>query len=188
MILFFDAETTGLVKNWVNSFDSANPDLVQLGFTFCDKNGRSLFTSGSIIKPYYDRQIEHGAFEAHKISKEMAEEHGKGYGEVLSEFKYWMAKCDLLVAHNIKFDKCVIEKAMNCLLPKDIKTYCTMLESTDICQVPKKSGSGHKWPKLSEAYWYFFEEELKDAHDAMTDVMACKRIFFEGLKAHEKFV
>jgi hypothetical protein len=55
-----------------------------------------------------------------------------------------------------------------------------MLSSTGICKIPKKQG--YKWPKLSEAYQHFFGEELKDAHDALVDVMACKRIYFEGLK------
>ena len=62
----------------------------------------------------------------------------------------------------------------------DKKEYCTMLQSTNICKIVSNR-STYKWPKLEEAYMHFFGEELIGAHDALTDVMACKRIYFEGL-------
>ena len=38
--------------------------------------------------------------------------------------------------------------------------------------IAKKNGQkGYKWPKLSEAYQYFFNEAFVDAHDALGDVV-----------------
>ncbi len=37
----------------------------------------------------------------------------------------------------------------------------------------------YKWPKLQETYKFLFGEEFEGAHDAMADVRACARIYFE---------
>jgi DNA polymerase III epsilon subunit-like protein len=63
------------------------------------------------------------------------------------------------------------------------QTYCTMKETTNICKLPGNYGK-FKWPKLTEAHQHFFGIPVEGAHDAMTDVRACKRIFFE-IKKHE---
>jgi len=175
MILFFDTETTGLVKNWNNRCDPANPKLVQLGMVACEGT-RSIFTYGSIVKPYYPPEtLTEGAFAAHGISYEMAEKFGSPLQEILDKFTKWSSCADQIVAHNIKFDECVIMNAfgVNDELPNK---FCTMLESTPVCKMfgPK----GYKWPKLSEAYRILFDEDLVNAHDAMTDVLACKRVYF----------
>jgi len=179
MILFFDTETTGLVKNWNNPLDDRNPDLVQIGLTVCTDDGRSVFTYGSLVTPYYDHEIEQGALEAHGISREMCEKSGISIKDVTNIFCKCVSNCGLVVAHNIKFDKLILDKTLSSLIEWP-EMYCTMLESTNVCKI--QNARGYKWPKLSEAYEYFFHEKLKDAHDALTDVMACKRVYFEGLK------
>ena len=42
-----------------------------------------------------------------------------------------------------------------------------------------------KSPKLEECIEHFFGEKLSGAHDAMVDVGACKRVYF-NLKALER--
>lgn len=182
MTLIFDTETTGLVKDWNNSKSPSNPHLVQLGFTVCNNNGRSLFTYGSIVIPYYETEIDKGAAAAHGITKEIASQVGRPLDEVKNQFIYWLTKVDKLVAHNLKFDKIIVEKAFGLSL-HDKQQFCTMLESTPVCCIP--GPKGNKWPKLEEAYDFFFSETLKGAHDALTDVMACKRVYFEGLNKKE---
>lgn len=184
MILIFDTETTGLVKDWNNPNSNSNPHLVQLGFTVCNEEGRSLFTYGSIVHPYYEGDIEPGATKAHGISKQLAQDKGIKLEVVMNIFFMWLVQCDHIVAHNIKFDKIIVEKAFKVSL-SDKQDFCTMLESTNICCIP--SSRGFKWPKLEEAYDFFFNEKLVGAHDALTDVMACKRIYFDGLKKSTKY-
>jgi len=53
-----------------------------------------------------------------------------------------------------------------------------MAVTTPICKIPGKYND-YKWPKLAEAYRHLFNEEIKDAHDALADVRACARIYFE---------
>jgi hypothetical protein len=55
---------------------------------------------------------------------------------------------------------------------------CTMLTLTPICKIPKKDGRvGNKWPKLQEAYQYIFGEQFPNAHNAMVDIEATRRVF-----------
>ena len=65
----------------------------------------------------------------------------------------------------------------------EIKTRCTMLSSTGILKI--KTKQGYKWPKLEECIKFFFDEQLEGAHDALTDVRACIRVYkeLEKLKA-----
>lgn len=184
--LFFDTETTGLVKDWNDPSNELNPRLVQLGMCLCNEKGRILNTFSSIVIPE-GFTIPDEAAAIHGITTEFASKCGDTVDSVINMFAILSYRADLVIAHNYKFDRVIIEHEVS-LLPQDkymLKIgpeFCTMLESTNLCRLPSKRG-GYKWPKLSEAYHHFFGEELKEAHDALTDVMACKRIFFEGLKA-----
>jgi DNA polymerase III subunit epsilon len=61
---------------------------------------------------------------------------------------------------------------------------CVMKMAEPICKMPatdkQKSWNlgPYKAPKLIEAYRHFFGQDFDRAHDAMNDVLACKRIFF----------
>ena len=93
-----------------------------------------------------------------------------------------------MIAHNISFDmKGIISSFMKCGAPESYiqkirkkKQFCTMLKSTSTLKLPKKKGGfGWKWPSLNESYQYYFHEDLSGAHDALVDVEACAKIFFE---------
>ena len=188
--LFFDTETTGLVKNWDISSDDRNPRLVQLGMILCDYTGRPINTYSSIVKPEGFSIPQEVADCSHGISNEMALKYGRSISIVMNEFVQMYQRADVVIAHNLKFDHVIVKHEMHRLvdcLPCVKETFCTMLNSTNVCNIPKKSG-GYKWPKLYEAYYHFFHEELKNAHDALADVLACKRIFFEGLMAHKGYL
>lgn len=177
MILFFDTETTGLVKNWDNPHDEKNPNLVQLGMLLCSTEGRIVRSYSSIVKPNnYTIPSEVAAI--HGITTDFALKVGIELEQVKAAFLSFIKDAHLVVAHNLKFDKIIVQKAFKTDVFTDKQQICTMLGSTPICKLPSKNG-GFKWPKLKEAYKYFFNEELKDAHDAITDTNACKRVYFE---------
>lgn len=187
MKLFFDTETTGLVNFGIPEDDDRQPRLVQLGMMLTTDQGRVVESHGMIVRPD-GYEIPEVVANIHGINTQMAMEFGYTHKFVMSAFAELISKADEVIAHNIKFDMPVVKaelKRLGHILVERAPRFCTMLASTSICQIPKNklsSAGGYKWPKLSEAYWFFFEEELKDAHDALTDVMACKRIYFEGLK------
>jgi len=58
-----------------------------------------------------------------------------------------------------------------------------MKESTDYCKIRNNWGS-YKWPSLIELHTKLFDEGFDGAHDALADVKACAKSFFE-LKERE---
>jgi len=103
-----------------------------------------------------------------------------------------LRKSQLLVGHNIQFDKFIARIAMRrfeLITDEDdaawkaMPTFCTMREMTDICKLPGKFAGKFKWPKLGEACQHI-GKPLVGAHDAMADLRACKEVYF-WLKARK---
>ena len=182
MFLFFDTETTGLPKNWQAPIEDSNnwPRLVQLAWLLVDEKGGEVESQNRIIKPE-GFSIPEAASAVHGITTEKALEEGVSLRKVLVEFEDALELSKILVAHNISFDEKImgaefLRKKQTIKLFKRVKI-CTMQESTDYCAI--QSDYGYKWPKLIELHKKLFNEEFEDAHDALADVKACARCFFE---------
>lgn len=185
MFLFFDTETTGLPLNWQAPLEDLDnwPRLVQLAWLLMDANGKEVKSISKVIKPE-GFIIPEGAAQVHGISTERAEEEGVPLNPVLREFAQAVDQAKILVAHNMSFD----EKIMGAeLLRKkhkhklfDKPKICTMQSSTEFCRIENEYG--YKWPKLIELHQKLFDEEFDNAHDALADVKACARCFFELTK------
>lgn len=55
--------------------------------------------------------------------------------------------------------------------------YCTMKSATDYCKLPGKKG--FKAPRLSELHQVLFGTDFDHAHNALADVEATARCFWE---------
>lgn len=121
------------------------------------------------------------AFQIHGIDKETVLEKGVPFEQFAEDYMSAVRWADIVIAHNYQFDSKVVQHELvlreRAICPKD--SYCTMLNSTDICQIPASGRRGFKWPKLHEAYRHFFNRSFSNAHDAMGDVMACVAIYRE---------
>ena len=182
MYLFFDTETTGLPKNWNAPVSNSDnwPRLVQIAWLQCDDSGKKILKQCHIIKPD-NFEIPVNAVEVHGISNEKAHEVGIPLKKVLSEFSTVLKSSELLIAHNIRFDEKVIgsefirTKIKNNLC--SINKICTMQSTTDFCQIP--GNYGYKWPSLPELHQKLFSSTFDNAHNALSDVSACAKCFFE---------
>lgn len=108
--------------------------------------------------------------------------------QMMSEFIYALDMCDCIVAHNVSFDiKMLLVEAKrlnNMFYFKkifEIKHECTMLQSTEVCNlmVYNKNGAYKKYPKLQEAYEKMFDElPINNAlHNALYDAYICLKIY-----------
>lgn len=66
------------------------------------------------------------------------------------------------------------------------KLSCPMLLSTDICKIPSPRGSGYKWPKVQEAYDFFFGktdyiEKHRGADDAFHEAEIVYELYKRGI-------
>ena len=185
MYLFFDTETTGLPKNWKAPVTDLNnwPRMIQIAWILCDKDGNRIETETHIIKPE-NFEIPVDASRVHGITTERAMNEGEDLERILSKFNALVERCEYIVAHNISFDEKIIGAEF---LRKRIQSnfnskrkLCTMQSSTNYCKI---SGPyGYKWPKLSELHIKLFGVDFEGAHDALADINATEKCFWEMRK------
>ena len=181
-LLFFDTETTGVPLNYkASSSDTKNwPRLVQLAWVLTDEEGNRIHTGNLIVKPE-GFIIPTDATRVHGITTQRANEEGVPLAEVIEQFKADLDVATYIVGHNIEFDKKIMGAEMIRLGMKDImdskKSYCTMQSSINFCKILGKYG--YKYPKLQELYKKLFGTEFDNAHDAMNDIEATEKCFWE---------
>lgn len=179
--LVFDTETT-------DKMGKVAPDPVQLAACLYDENRIEVASIAGLIVPE-GWKIAPGAEAVHGINLERANSYGMWLEDMVYFFARMVQHADILVAHNTPFDAKVIHKAidrhMDASKVFDGKSWrCTMRASTPIVGIPKTARineKAFKWPKLAEAYMFFFNETLDGAHDALADTRACARIYWELL-------
>jgi len=188
MILFFDTETSGLPLSRDRKVPSSNvenwPRMIQLAFLLTKNDGTEIEAKTLLIRPN-GFAIPQEATNIHGITTEMA--MALGVEPKLALEMFWecqqtgMALDEeefLLVAHNADFDGKVIRAechraGVDPNLTKGL-TICTMESSRYFCAFPR-----NKWPKLTELHQKLFGSPHENAHDAMGDVLATKKCFFE---------
>lgn len=184
MILFFDTETTGLPDFNKTPKHESQPHIVQLAAILTDDSGDVLESHNVIVKPD-GWIIPKEASDIHGITHNVASAIGISELTASSLLLEMIKKSNLLVAHDLAFDKFLLRTAMlrHKLLAdaedscrRELKCFCTMQATTEICKLPGKYG--YKWPNLQEAYFHAFKKEFDGAHDALADVNACKEIYF----------
>jgi DNA polymerase III epsilon subunit-like protein len=182
MYLFFDTETNGKALNFnAPATDLENwPRITQLGWQVYDENGILIKEESVLIKPEGWTIPKEKFFIDNNMSTERCEESGLPLESVLKKLIIDMEKSKYLIAHNMAFDINVLGAEF---LRKGVKAenklnkFCTMKESTNICKIPKFNG--YKWPTLTELHKFLFNEGFEGAHDALDDVKACAKSFFE---------
>lgn len=182
--LIFDTETTGLPLNYrAPSSDVENwPRLVQLSWVLTDGKERQEYDF--IIKPD-TYEIPAQASNIHGITQERALAEGRDREFILNIFRCFVNVADVIVAHNIDFDKAIMgaeyfriygdNRFEKRLATKEL--FCTMQKSTEMVGIKGTHAGQSKWPKLIELYQHLFNESFDGAHNSLNDTRACERCF-----------
>lgn len=191
MILFFDTETTGFPNDSLPNSHVDQPHCVQVAAILTDSQGREDASLNLIVRPE-GWIIPEKVAELHGVTQERAERSGVREVVATAALYDLMRRADLVVAHNIKFDLKILgimyARAKRGWGFPD-RTFCTCEAAAPIVNLPptaKMVAAGinkPKAPKLSECIQHFYGEELEGAHDALVDVRACMRIYFEIMEA-----
>ena len=185
-ILIFDTETTGLPESLdIPPSDYARwPRLVQLAYIqwrYLDGRAVPVAIRSQIVKPE-GFTISDEMVAIHGITNERAIGKGHDIVEVLNDFADELSAADVVVAHNIKFDRGIIlsefaRKGHNESLLFELNhQICTRDQTRDICNIEKDGKI--KYPKLSELFRFCFGHDFVGAHDAFNDVTALSQCFF----------
>ena len=179
-ILVLDTETTGL-PDWRRPVDDpCQPRMVQVAALLADQEGRRLAQFVSLVQPDATGwRIPVEAWRVHGISTEDCRNYGLPLDLVLRVVLKLLHRAEVLVCHNVGFDQRIVHReCLSCkdvMWPTGLTTYCTMLQSTDVCKIP--SPRGYKWPRLEEAVAKLLGRKLEGAHDAMVDAQACLDLY-----------
>ena len=182
MYLVIDTETTGKARDFKSpASDLENwPRIVQLAWAAYDAEGAEINSACSTIKPD-GWTIPDEAAAVHGINTDAAILNGIPIAEALEDLRAIVAKCQVLVAHNIGFDYPVVSAEFLRLddsVPlAEMKRCCTMAIGTDLCKLPGRYR--FKWPRLDELHSFLFGVAPEQLHDAMADVTSCAKCFFE---------
>ena len=178
--LIFDTETTGM---WNFKADLADPDQprpVQISaLLYAD----SIEVAGINLLINCQVPSHPKALEVHRKTPELLRTCGLEELTALAIFNNFARRADRIVAHNIEFDKRIVQgmALRNNLTHNALEStplFCTMKTSTDVLRIPGRFG-GFKWPKLIEAYKELVDPAgFADAHDALADTRACAAILF----------
>ena len=186
-IALFDLETTGFPKKAghttikytnLESFDSAR--IVQIGmmiyeFDMSDDSYKLVKTYDKTIKP--DNFVIRNAY-IHNITQEHAESQGVPFCDVIYEMMEDLCNIDILIAHNLKFDKPVLLSELHRYefgeIVKKINsayTFCTMAQGTLITKIKNKNNT-YKYP-------YLFDENTTNEHNALADTRVLAKCFWQ---------
>ena len=184
-LLVFDTETTGLPEKGakINNINKW-PYIIQLSYILYDtENNYVLDICDSIVKLNKNIKINPVSESIHKISMDISQEKGINIQQVLKSLKNAVNDCDLIIGHNINFDKNIVlvelmrNNMQNIFIGKNF--YCTMYGSKNICKIPINihGKDMFKYPKLVELYKFYFKDEPENLHNSMYDVLVTLRCF-----------
>ena len=149
-ILVFDTETSGLNPQW--------NVILQLSYQIDESD---TWATQKTVNHYFSwpenkARVTQEAIAVNGLTEDvLASKQLSNRRSALEEFVADKDSCDLLVAHNLEFDKNFIiascrEEGVKYANSGWSKSYDTMKRTTNYCQIPKDWGNGYKWPKLTE--------------------------------------
>lgn len=183
-VLVFDTETSGLpVERNGSIYNSFNwPYIIQLSYMIYDSETNELIgLEDDYIDIPTNIMMDPESVKIHNITSDKLRT-GINIVQALEKFNRHAEKVDLLVGHNVSFDKrmLMVEGIRNKIRVNITDTYCTMKNSINLCKIETTSRSGEKYfkyPKLSELYIKLFDIEPKNTHNALVDILICLRCF-----------
>lgn len=173
--LIFDTETTGLAKNSLREPDK-QPRLIEMVFAIWDDESGSISKIGAIFDPGIPIPAEvtkvTGITDKHIQSSPR-------FCEQAEDFRTLIESVDVVVAHNLSFDRMIINNEFDRCgkpRPKWPRGVCTV-EATEHL-------NGYRM-KLGELHRFLFAEDMQGAHRAQADVEALLKCYRELIKRGE---
>jgi DNA polymerase III epsilon subunit-like protein len=205
-VLVFDVETTGLIPRLIPQVNKSSimkiyPYILQLAFIVYNLEERKIIqTYNEYIRVPDNIFISPVINNITGITRELVNEKGTDIKNALIAFQEAYMISNTMVAHNIDFDKTMIEmeiqrnyenlpRATLCLFNPlfnkihQKELYCTMKNGKKICNIyltkDGKESKTLKSPKLSELYETLFHSIPENLHDALVDCNVCLKCFTE---------
>lgn len=196
IFLVYDTETTGLLVEHEHVGHPKQPYLVQLGAILLQERAGEWETLEELdaILHHPGIEVPPGAAKVHGITTELMRDKGRDPLEVLQAFDRLVQLAGTTCAFNLGFDEVV---ALAAYLRvggtggrfRGAKKVCLMQSARPVCELPNRSGTGYKLPKLSEAFQVLVNPVgFADAHTALADARAAAAVLKALVKADAELV
>jgi DNA polymerase-3 subunit alpha len=203
-VLVFDTETTGLFPKRYGS-DPLDPYAIQISYIIYE-NGKIVETWNNYIRVPESAKISQEIETLTGISNNLCKTNGIAIVDALSDFIHAYSSVDLIVAHNIEFDKrvilteirrnasalisklessqCLTMFTNNFITPHKPAEFCTIEASRNLCAIVRTNSRGtyFKNPTLTELHEYLFGTKPANAHNSLDDCESCLRCYIELVK------
>lgn len=176
-----DTETSGLFDFSKPADAEGQPRLAHLAMILLTEDLAEERISEIFVKPDgWKMSPEVAAING--LTMDVLNEKGAPVGDALAAYGQVIDDGYIIVAFNAQYDTKIMRGEMRRAKIDDrferTPNICVMRGATDVCQVPKASGRGYKFPKLAEACAHF-KIKQEDAHRAMGDARAALAIFLK---------
>jgi DNA polymerase III epsilon subunit-like protein len=192
-LLVFDTETTGLpprgAKLGVTPLKDF-PHIVQLSYILYDTEKHSILISNDhIIRLSNEIELSEESISIHRVTRDVMINRGVTMKYALELFEICARAADVLVAHNLDFDKRMlfVEARRNGIYSLPLhpssgkEMFCTMKTSVETCRIEavnKRTGEKYfKYPTLSELHKHLFGILPTGVHNAFVDILVCLRCY-----------
>jgi len=207
LVMAFDTETSGFAPKVDRTNGKPTPTIseypmiLQLSFVIYDLNTQTVVQEyNQYVKIPDHAVIPAKATEVNGITKQICNLRGIPIEQVLEDFYRAYVSVDRVVAHNLAFDRKMIEiEMLRSGISSDIAWICndtwndvndielictmTMPKSKDICNLyTTNEKTGTRWkkqPKLSELHFALFDFVPDNLHDALMDTKVCLRCYLK---------
>jgi len=202
-LLFLDTETNGLPKNRYAPFTSTEmwPHILQISWQLVDiESWANLSEYDSYVKLRSPWNSE--AERIHQIPETIVKELGKEPEVVFRSLGDVLKNCDIVVSHNMMFDKTIIMSEIQrlkeagvsidprAIWPNAKKEICTMSHTKEFCGIKFPNSNDYKYPKLNELYNRLYDKQYDisgaSLHNSKNDV-SCLISCVQKMIEHEQF-
>jgi DNA polymerase-3 subunit epsilon len=180
LALFYDTETSGLPLFKEPSEDPRQPHIVQLGAILVDVDTRKTINALDVIVKPEGWTIPDDVAAIHGITTDYAADVGIPEALAVEMLLKMHEQAGFRAAHNEPFDRRIVRIACKRYFSEDMAnewqnygiSNCTQKMATPIMKLPptekmRAAGRNHyKTPSLAEAYGFFVNRELQNAHSA----------------------
>lgn len=188
LVCIFDTETTGLPpkdplnkKYFVRSRDFeqySGARVVQIAWTCIPSYGGKISKKANFIIKPDNYIIPEESTRIHNISHEYAMTVGVHFNTVADELCKVLDVCDVLVAHNIRFDMSVVLAECYRYKRYDLIDKIYKIERFDTMWEGRKDLKLGKIPKLSELYSHLHDNSpCFQKHDALDDAIITTKCY-----------
>lgn len=210
-VLVFDTETNGLLprrdKTTKLPIINEYPYIIQLSFVLYNiETSTCEQVYNEYIKVDNDVDISEKITDITGITKEICRTRGVPITSALYDFYNAYMQADRIVAHNINFDKNMMQLEIfrnrdnlrsipeTYFLFNDMfnsvhntDTYCSMQHTKKFCNIMinGKYGPYAKSPRLVELHQKLFNFTPDNLHDALVDTMACLKCYLKYEHSHD---